>query len=308
MIPPGAKLVAELMRQALRVVAGTAVYVAIVVLAAPLPAAAGVMLTFPALNGLFFFFSGDARAAAIARSMLWMPVINGALCGGYILLFAGLAASGSSVLVAWCLLMAVVVIWYAIVSRRRVRAGIAPERQLTYAVMATLGGALMVVVVGAAVAHMGSGPVTVPATAGAGGAQWIVETIVRSKLKIGLFAATLAILLAAAAYFPISDSTRGILSGLPIVPFGGLVAIAGDGGIGLGERVAIIDGMARGVWLGPAVAIWFIYCLSRFLSTRAEVQPPALDTAIRFGALVAGWLAAFAAIVVAGYGIEALFA
>src|SRR5262249_47250632 len=122
------KLMNEVMRQTLRIVAGTAVYVAIVVLAAPLPAAAGLMLTFPALNGLFFFFSGDARAASIAGSMLWMPVINGVLCGGYILLFAALARTGSAVLVAWCLLLVVVVIWYASVTRRRGRARYSADR------------------------------------------------------------------------------------------------------------------------------------------------------------------------------------
>jgi len=64
---------------AARVAVGTAVYVTIVVLATPLPAAAGLMLTFPALNGLAFFFSEDERAASIAKSMFWMPAVNGVL-------------------------------------------------------------------------------------------------------------------------------------------------------------------------------------------------------------------------------------
>ncbi len=199
MVRWGPTLVIELSRQALRVAAGTAVYVAIVVLAAPLPAAAGVMLTFPALNGLFFFFSGDARAAAIARSMLWMPVINGVLCGGYILLFALLARTAVPALVAWSLLLAVVVLWYASVSRRRVRAGVAPERQLSWAVAVTLVGALIVIVVGAVAVRVGSGPMTASGAAGGDGAWWIVETSARSRLKIALFAVTLAILLVAAA-------------------------------------------------------------------------------------------------------------
>ena len=46
-------------RLACRISVGTAVYVAIVILAALLPAAAGLMLTFPALNGLALFFSQD---------------------------------------------------------------------------------------------------------------------------------------------------------------------------------------------------------------------------------------------------------
>ena len=298
----GPDLISELGRQILRVVAGTAVYIAIVVLAARLPAGAGLMLTFPALNGLAFFFAGDARAASIARSMLWMPVINGVLCAAYILMFAALARTGAAEPVAWCLLLAVTLLWYASVSRRRVRAGIAPERQLGWALAVTLAGAL-VTLIAAVATHTDSGLAAMPGTDG-----WIVETILRSRLKIALFAVALAIFLPAMAYLPISDSTRGILSGMPIVPFGGLVAIAGDVGMSLDERLAVLAGMARGVWLAPAVAIWFIYGLSRVLQARTKMQPPALDAAVRSGALVAGWLATLAAIVVVGYAIETHFA
>jgi hypothetical protein len=306
MIPRGTRLVREVPRQVLRIAAGTAVYVAIVVLAAPLPAAAGLMLTFPALNGLGFFFSEDARAATMARSMLWMPVINGALCAGYILAFAALARTGASVPAAWGLLLAVVLAWYASVSRRRVRAGIARERQLAYALAVTLAGLALAVAAGAASTRMASGLMALPGPTGAEHAGWIAETIWRSRLKIALFAVALAGFLPAIAYLPISDSTRGILTGLPIVPFGGLVAIAGDAGMGADARLAIIAGMLRGVWLAPAVAVWFIYCLSRVLDGRAKVQPPAADAAIRFAALVAGWLAAFAVVVVVGYELEGL--
>jgi hypothetical protein len=308
MIPLGTRLITELMRQVLRVGAGTAVYVAIVVLAAPLPAAAGLMLTFPALNGLGFFFSEDARAAAMARSMLWMPVINGVLCAGYILSFAVVARTGASVLAAWGLLLVVVLLWYVSVSRRRVRAGLARERQLSYALVVTLAGIVLTVVAAIASTRPESGLVALPGAADGENARWIAETIWRSKLKIGLFAVALAVFLPAIAYLPISDSTRGILTGLPIVPFGGLVAIAGDAGMSADARLAIIAGMLRGVWLAPAVAVWFVLGFSRFLEARTRRPSPAADTAIRAGALVAGWLATFAVIVVAGYAIEALSA
>jgi hypothetical protein len=306
MIPPGTTLIHELMRQVLRIGAGTAVYVAIVVLAAPLPAAAGLMLTFPALNGLGFFFSEDARAAAMARSMLWMPVINGVLCAGYILAFAPLAWTGASVLAAWCLLLVAILLWYAGVSRRRVRAGIARERQLAYALVVTLAGVVLAVVADAASAPMAGGLTALPGASGAD-SGWIAETIWRSKLKIALFAVALAVFLPAIAYLPISDSARGILTGLPIVPFGGLAAIAADAGMSADARLAILAGMLRGVWLAPAVAVWFILGFARFLSARTRRPSPAADAAVRSGALVAGWLAAFAVIVVAGYAIEALF-
>jgi hypothetical protein len=53
--------------------------------------------------------------------------------------------------------------------------------------------------------------------------------------------------------------------------------------------------------------VWFILGFARFLSARTRRPSPAADAAVRSGALVAGWLAAFAVIVVVGYGIEALF-
>ena len=146
-----------------------------------------------------------------------------------------LARTGAAVLAAWGLLLVVVLLWYASVSRRRVRAGIARERQLTYALMVTLAGVALAVVAGAASTRLESGLMALPGAAGADDARWIAETIWRSRLKIGLFAVALAVFLPAIAYLPISDSTRGILTGLPIVPFGGLVAIAGDAGMSVGR-------------------------------------------------------------------------
>src|ERR1700683_3044581 len=125
----------ELVRLASRVVVGTAVYVLIVVLAALLPPAAGLMLTFPALNGLAFFYSEDARAASIARSMFWMPVVNGVLCAAYIVLFLLLARSLAPTELAWGLLAAIVAIWFAWVTRPTVRNGIGRDSQFRFAVV-----------------------------------------------------------------------------------------------------------------------------------------------------------------------------
>ena len=70
-----------------RLAVGMAVYVVIVLFATSLPLAAGMMLTFPALNGLALYFSTPASIEPIARTMIWMPLINGVLCALYILLF-----------------------------------------------------------------------------------------------------------------------------------------------------------------------------------------------------------------------------
>ena len=291
-----------------RVVAGTAVYVVIVVLATPLPAAAGLMLTFPALNGLAFVFSEDVRAASIARSMLWMPVINGVLCAGYISSFAFVAKAGASTFVAWGLVGIIVAVWLVCVSRARVRKGIAPEHQLAFVAAVTVVGMVLAAAGGFESTHVPVAEAQAPPVSGTDGAGWITAPIWGSKLKIGLFALALVAFFSSIAYLPISDSTRGILAGLPLVPFGGLVAIAGDVGMSLDARLEIFRGMMSSAWLGPAVASWFIFFFSRFLSMRVPLRTAMADSVLRFGALLAAWGATFGAIVVLAYAIRDLLA
>ncbi len=143
---------------ACRIAVGTGVYVVIVVLATPLPPAAGLMLTFPALNGLAFYFSEDARAASIAKTMFWMPIVNGALCAGYILLFLLLAKTISPTALGWGLLLVEAVLWFAWVTRRHVRAGIDRSSQLTFGIFATLAGAALAAATMLVMIHFGISP------------------------------------------------------------------------------------------------------------------------------------------------------
>ena len=292
----------ELVRLAARVAVGTAVYVLIVVLAALLPAAAGLMLTFPALNGLAFYFSGDERAASIARSMFWMPVVNGGLCAGYIMLFLLLARTLELTSLAWGLLAAIVTLWFAWVTRRAVRRGIGPDSQLRFAVVSVLAGLLLAAMASVALHQLGVSP---PRNAVAGpGIDVIVAAIKGNELKIAMFALTLAIFAAAIQYWRISDSTRGILAGLPIVPFGGLVSVAADASMTAEARTQIFLGMAASIWLGPAVAIWFIYGFSRYLGARSKSSSPQADALSRFGALLLAWVLTFGVIVALAVAIE----
>jgi hypothetical protein len=292
----------ELVRLASRVAVGTAVYVLIVMLAALLPAAAGLMLTFPALNGLAFFYSDDTSAASIARSMFWMPVVNGVLCGGYIVLFlffAGTLATG----LAWGLLAAVVIIWFAWVTRPAVRNGIGRDSQFRFAVVSTFAGLLLAAMALFALRHADlSSPRHV--LAAPRGIEGIAAAIEHSELKIAMFVLTLAIFAAAIQCWRISDSTRGILAGLPIVPFGGLVSVAADASMTADARSQIFLGMAGSIWLGPAVAIWFIYGLSRHLGARSKASSPRADALARFGVLLLGWALTFAVIVVLAGAIQ----
>jgi hypothetical protein len=287
----------ELAALGARVAVGTAVYGIIVVLAASRPAAAGLMLTFPALNGLAFFFSEDARAASIARSMLWMPVVNGVLCAGYISVFAFVATAGSAALVAWGLVGLSVAAWLACVSRDRVRKGIAQDHQLAFVAAATVIGAVLAAGGAFEATHLPVAELRAQPAPASDGVSWLAAALGRSQLKIGLFALALVIFFSSIAYLPLSDSTRGILSGLPLVPFGGLVAIAGDAAMSLDDRLQIFRGMMSGVWLSPAVAAWFIFLFSRFLGMRTRHGVSIADDALRFGALLVGWAVTFGVIV-----------
>jgi len=286
-------------RIVLRTTIGTVIYVGIVYLAAAVPTAAGLMLTFPALNGLAFYFCERTRVAPMAATMLWMPIINGALCGFYMLAFLGLAKALPPAPLAWMLALAISGLWLFVVSRDKVHRGIAANHQLTFAVAATLAGVLLA----AAALYLLRTDTLVQKLAWSDQMPALADVIVRSRLKIALFALCLGGFLLATAYLPMRDSVRGILGGLPIVPFGGLVSVAADGAASLDARLQALYAMTVTVWLGPAVAIWFICAVSRYFGTRQTLRSLAIDAAARFTALVVAWLACFAAILSVSFAV-----
>ena len=287
------------MRIVLRTTIGTVIYIGIVYLAAAVPTAAGLMLTFPALNGLAFYFSERARVAPMAATMLWMPIINGALCGLYMLAFLGLAKALAPAALAWTLAIAISALWLFIVSRDRVHRGIAVNHQLTFAVAATIVGTLLAV----AALYALRADALVQRLDWSDHMPALTDVIVRSRLKILLFALCLGGFLLATAYLPMRDSVGGVLAGLPIVPFGGLVSVAADSASSLDARLQALYAMTVTVWLGPAVAIWFICAIARYFSTRQTLRVPARDAAARFAALVVAWLGCFAAILAASFAV-----
>jgi hypothetical protein len=289
----------------LRLALGTLVYAVIVVLAAPFPSAAGLLLTFPALNGLAFFFSPRADVAAVARTMLCMPIINGALCAIYIAALLALGDRTPPVATAWVLIAAIVGAWCAIVPRKTVRTGIPDGRaQLVFGLIVTLAGAALV---WASLAWLdGSSLLAKAGRAAAAAPTWqSVGTVLwAARLKLGLFAACLALFLLATSYFPIPPAVRGILAGLPIVPFGGLVSVAADAG--LAERLQVLARMETSVWFGPAIATWFVYGYAQFLLRRRPNPSPAADGLARFAGLIVGWLACGRIIIGVAHALDAI--
>ena len=269
----------------LRVLLGTAVYALIVVLAAPFPSAAGLMLVFPTLNGLAFVFSERERVLGMARSMLWMPVVNGALCAAYMLSFLGLARFVPAAVLAFALTALVVVLFVAAARHPRLRAGIRADRQRAFAVAATVVGLALAA---AAVLLIGREPADAarlaPAALGTAFSwDFAGEILVRNAGKIVLFALGLAAFLVAVRALPLTDGARGVLAGLPFVPFAGLLSVSADAALDLDARFAILRHMAASIWLGPAIAIWFIYGFPRVL---AALKP---GGARAIPALLAAW-------------------
>jgi len=268
-----------------RVAAGTAVYICLVVLAAPFPHTAGLMLTFPALNGLAFFFAQQPSIGPMARSMLWLPVINGSLCAAFMIVFLRLLGDVNATVLAGSLAVAVVAAWIFIAFRPQVIAGIPERRQLPYAIVCTFAGVLLVALAHAVLpeVHFGAADKSMFSW------QSIDRTILSSKVKIVLFALALAVFLAATTDRRVPDGVRGVLAGLPLVPFGALFSVAALSDLDATEQRRVFENMLQSVALSPAVAIWFIYGFSRYLKSRVIVGSPKLDGLNRFASLIAAW-------------------
>jgi hypothetical protein len=152
-------------------------------------------------------------------------------------------------------------------------------------------------------AHLLPNDATASAVAAAqrGVADFAVNGLERSAVKIVLFAAVLCIFLAAPAFMPVSDSTRGILAGLPLLPLAGLVSVAADNGLDLAQRLQAFRAMAVSIWLSPAAPFWFICAMSAYFGAQKAGQG-----ALSFLVLVCAWLVCLFAILSLSFGIDSL--
>lgn len=278
--PHQASLIPSATNIALRVTAGTAVFALIVALAGRFPAAAGLMLTFPALNGLAFILSRHDTVSPITATMLWMPLLNGVLCVGYLALFVLLAAPAYATPLAWALAAAVAALWFALVTRRWIRNGVPPLLQPAYVLTVALVGAALTGVwwLFAATAGTETSEAAKPAL------TW---------LKTLLFAVALWLLIVLPPRFSWKDGASGILSGMPLVALAGLLSVAQDAAVDLEVRRALLAQMMFGVWLAPAMAVTFIYAVSRLLAHRGAHR-------LRIAVVSTGWVLCLAAILATG--------
>jgi hypothetical protein len=284
----------------IRVMFGTAVYAVIILFARPFPSAAGMLLTFPALNGLAFFFSPASSAQKMAQSMLWMPIINGTLCGIYIVAFLAFGGMVAPIPFSWVSLVIISCLWCAIVTRSFVKEGIPTEKQVQLALAYLLFGIVLTGLTSYGLHRFGVPP----------NLSWSAHIAIsldsllqgQNPIKIALFAATFLAFLVGSARIR-DERIRGILGGLPVVPFAGLVSVAGYGPDDLAERLRILQGMVTSVWLGPIIGFCFIYGYSKFLSSR-KLAATFLDSVLNFLMLVFAWIASGIAILTIAYVIS----
>jgi len=272
----------------LRIIFGTAVFALIVWTAARFPAAAGLMLTFPALNGLAFIFSRQDTVSPITATMLWMPLLNGVLCLAYMTAFITLAEPQHATTLAWGLAAGIALLWLLVATRPWFRRGVAPQLQQAYAVAVALAGIVLT---------LAWWLFTDSAGADTRGAAKPALT----WLKILLFAIALFLLIVLPPRFKWKDGASGILSGLPLVVLAGLLNVAQDGSVDLEVRRALLVQMMFGVWLAPAMAVAFIFGVSRALAHRRAHE-------LRVPVVAAGWILCFAVIIVTGAALQRLAA
>lgn len=290
-------------RAALKVLFGTAAYVVLVYLVAPLPVAAGTMLTFPALNGLALLYECRAQARAVAGTMLFMPVVNGLLCALFIYAYWWWAPSSRTDEFAVALLIVVAAMWTAFLYWLRRDAGVPERRHFWYVVGCTILFGIAAVLAVSVLSPRGLWALQQrPRTSIDLSAQMLRRVWAANELRIALFVVALAFFVLLTEYFGLPANLKGFFGGFPIVPFGGLLTIALDRPAGLDVQLATFGALAAGVWFSPIVPVWFIYGYSRYLS-RTAARAPA-----RFGVLALAWAVCFLAIVSLSQAFSTTFA
>jgi len=265
---------------AAKVLLGTALYVAVLWEARRNPRAAGMMLTFPTLNGISMLMTAPADLGPIVSSMLLMPIVNGLFCAIYLAAFervvrAGVAPATGSGLV----LTLIAVLWFAVAWLITGHLwGVPADDQIAYLLAAAIGGGMLT---WALPAPRPGAPVAAPI-------ERSDHLVSRNWRRIALFALALSCVLVADKVGH-SPALLGVLAAMPLVAFFSLHTIAADRERSPAARRTDLAAMGNGVWLGPAVAIAFIIGFWRWLAVVASHVDGARYLALGVLSLLAGW-------------------
>jgi hypothetical protein len=265
---------------AAKILLGTALYVAVLWEARRNPRAAGMMLTFPTLNGISMLMTQPTDLEPIVASMLLMPIVNGLFCAIYLAAFERAVRAGHAPAASSAMLLTVIAgLWFAIawlITRRLW--GIPAEHEITYLSAAAVGGFALTW------AFPARRPEAPPAVSPArqDSPRW------HNWRRIALFAAALSCVLLADQVGH-SPALLGVLAAMPLVAFFSLHTIASDRTRSPAARREDLAAMSNGVWLGPAVAIAFIIGFWRWLAAIANHLDGARYLVVGVLSLLAGW-------------------
>lgn len=265
---------------AAKVLLGTALYVGVLWVARRNPRAAGMMLTFPTLNGITMLMTAPAELGPIVGSMLLMPMVNALFCAIYLAAFARIVRAGVAPAAGSGLLVALIAgLWFGVawLITRHVWA-IPVDAEIMYAVAITAGGLAMTWVF----------PARRPAAPLAAAPVQPGDLVSRNWRPIALFAVALSCVLLADKVGH-SPALLGVLAAMPLVAFFSLHTIAADRTRSPAARSEDLAAMGNGVWLGPAVAIVFIIGFWRWLAAVANHLDGARYLVVGVLSLFAGW-------------------
>jgi len=265
---------------AAKVLLGTTLYIAVLWQARRNPRAAGMMLTFPTLNGISMLMTQPAELAPIVGSMLLMPVVNALFCAIYLAGFERLVRAGTAPATGSALLLtAIAGLWFAVawlISRNAW--GVPVEDEIAYFAVAAVGG----------LALTAAFPARRPAAPLAASPTRPDHLVLRNWRPIVLFAVALSCVLVADRIGH-SPALLGVLAAMPLVAFFSLNTIASDRERSSAARRDDLAAVANGVWLGPAVAIAFIVGFWRWLAAVANHLDGARYLAVGALSLLVGW-------------------
>jgi hypothetical protein len=259
----------------LRTAAGTALFVAFLWLVRVDDyRIAGMMLTFPMLNGIGLVGAG-ANAERLTKAMLPVITLNGAMC----FLFTGILATSQSARAHPAAVTAVAVAGWLGVYAWLENKGMAFASSASMGVFAVCAAAATPAVTYWLWPSCAADPVAAVVRAGG----WV--GVMDGWVTIVLFAASLAIFFGFAHRFQDAHAAIGRLAALPMVPLFGLYTVAtvvGSDPTALAKLEALRSMVLIGWTFAMGFAVVFAYYVVR--AAQAKSGTPALAAA-----LVAGW-------------------
>jgi hypothetical protein len=245
------------------------------------PRAAGMMLTFPAVNGLGLLTAETADRFVMARAMIPMIALNGVLCALYILVLRqpdavlpGLSPrTKAGVLLGGCLaIWGAAALWVA----PWVQASLVSSGQI----LAWLGGYTVCSVLATALW------LWIPVDASTRGRQSFLEVLQANMVRVSGMLVLLVLVMLLARHG--AEAWAGRLSAFPLIPFYSLLALS-PLYANRPQEAARLGAVGSTVLFGPPLAMAFAWVFAHYLTALALPRSPAGALTIGVAGLLILW-------------------